>query len=212
MIKNNEIYHGGKTNYGQIVGILMSDSVIPRVPGDPGHAETFPFPVRYGVLSGFPFSDLVEIRKDNIDIIIKTSKALENEGVHFIAADCGLFAPFQVDVSRNLSIPFIGSALDLIPLLSRFLPPSQKIGVITGDVSLIKQEHLESSGADLERTVLSGMETCAEFKRVVIDRGLELNLEVMRKGTVQSAAKLRTQNVGAVILECTNLITFRMEV
>jgi hypothetical protein len=41
---------GGTANYGQVAGILMLDSTIPRIPGDPGHAETFDFPVRYGVI------------------------------------------------------------------------------------------------------------------------------------------------------------------
>ncbi|MCP4626093.1 MAG: hypothetical protein GY850_21660 [bacterium] len=40
---------GGAANYGQVAGILMLDSTIPRIPGDPGHAETFDFPL----LSGF---------------------------------------------------------------------------------------------------------------------------------------------------------------
>ncbi len=37
---------GGNINYGQIAGILMLDSTIPRLAGDPGHAETFSFAVR----------------------------------------------------------------------------------------------------------------------------------------------------------------------
>jgi hypothetical protein len=34
---------GGNINYGQIAGILMLDSTIPLLSGDPGHAETFSF-------------------------------------------------------------------------------------------------------------------------------------------------------------------------
>jgi hypothetical protein len=37
---------GGTVNYGRVAGILMLDSTIPRIPGDPGHAATFSFPVR----------------------------------------------------------------------------------------------------------------------------------------------------------------------
>jgi len=48
----------GLNTYGHRVGILMSDSTIPRIPGDPDHAETFPFPVVNKVLKGFPFEDL----------------------------------------------------------------------------------------------------------------------------------------------------------
>lgn len=64
----------------------MMDSKIPRIPGDPGHAETFPFPVRYGVIRNFSFEDLV----------IKAALKLEMEGVGFIATDCGLFPLFKL--------------------------------------------------------------------------------------------------------------------
>ena len=84
---------GGTTNYGQVAGILMLDSTIPRIPGDPGHAETFDFPVRYGVIRDFPFEDLVEIHKDNIGQVIKAAIDLQTEGVNFVAANCGLFSP-----------------------------------------------------------------------------------------------------------------------
>jgi len=76
---------GGTVNYGQVAGILMLDSTIPRIPGDPGHAETFDFPVRYGVIRDFPFEDLIEIRKDNIDQVIQAAIDLQTEGVNFVA-------------------------------------------------------------------------------------------------------------------------------
>jgi len=37
---------GGKVNYGRVAGILMLDSTIPRILGNPGHAATFSFHVR----------------------------------------------------------------------------------------------------------------------------------------------------------------------
>ena len=41
---------GGYTFYGQEIGILMLDTVFPRIRGDIGNANTFPFPVRYYVV------------------------------------------------------------------------------------------------------------------------------------------------------------------
>ncbi|MCF6249500.1 MAG: hypothetical protein L3J69_19420, partial [Desulfobacula sp.] len=111
---------GGQTSYGHMVGILMNDSTIPRIPGDPGHAETFSFPVTYEVLKGFPFEDLITISKDNIDILIGQAKALQKKGVSLIVTDCGLFAPFHSDLRKHLDVPFIGSALDVVPLLQGF--------------------------------------------------------------------------------------------
>jgi len=205
---------GGTTNYGQVAGILMLDSTIPRIPGDPGHAETFNFPVRYGIVRDFPFEDLVEVRKDHIDQIIKAAIGLQTEGVNFVAADCGLFSPFQRDVADALGIPFIGSALNVIPLIAGFLPGYQKIGLITGDTRLLRSPHLEAAGADPDRLVIRGMENSEEFKQVVINRGQKLDIEAMQAGVLTAAEDLFRSGeiIGAVVLECTNLITFRSDI
>ena len=133
---------GGTTNYGQVAGILMLDSKIPRLAGDPGHAQTFAFPVRYGSVRNFPFEDLVEIRRDKIDQILTTAIDLQNEGVNFVAADCGLFSTFQSDIANALDNPIIGSSTNLILLLAGFLGSVQIIGLITGDTRLLKENHL----------------------------------------------------------------------
>lgn len=200
---------GGTTNYGQLAGILMLDSTIPRIPGDPGHAETFPFPVRYGVVRGLPFQDLVEGSKDHLDLIIQAALDLEKEGVQFVAADCGLFSPFQKDISNALQVPFLGSSLNLIPLLSTFLPEKKKIGLITGDTRLLKEKHLAAADAKGDRLIIGGMEGCAEFQRVVLERENELDIEQMRQGVLEVAKGFMGKDIGAVLLECTNLITFR---
>jgi hypothetical protein len=202
---------GGTTNYGQIAGILMLDSTIPRLPGDPGHAATFAFPVRYGVIKNFPFDDLVAIRTDNIDRVIETAIDLQNEGVHFIAADCGLFSVFQRDIGDALSIPFIGSALTLLPLIDAFLPRHQKVGLITGDTGLLKKKHLEAVGADPTRLEISGMENSSEFQNVVMNRGQRLDPDAMQAGVLTAVDDLfrSGEPIAAVVLECTNLITFR---
>ena len=41
----HQFAQGGKTVYGAGVGILMLDTVFPRIPGDFGNAATWPFPV-----------------------------------------------------------------------------------------------------------------------------------------------------------------------
>jgi hypothetical protein len=205
---------GGTVNYGQVAGILMLDSTIPRIPGDPGHAATFSFPVRYGVVREFPFEDLVEIRRANIGRILAAALALQKEGVNFIAADCGLFSVFQRDIADALEIPFIGSALSLIPLIGGFLSAKQKIGLITGDTRLLKEKHLQAVAADSTRLVIRGMEHSPEFQDVVIRRGLHLNPEALKEGVLTAAGGLfkSGETIGAILLECTNLVSFRSDI
>src|SRR5260370_24135937 len=46
------VAYGGKAIYGARVGILMLEARFPRIPGDMGNAETWPFPVLYKVVPG----------------------------------------------------------------------------------------------------------------------------------------------------------------
>ena len=202
---------GGFSSYGHLAGILMSDSTIPRIPGDPGHAETFSFPVLYEVLRGFPFEDLIDISHAHIDILIDSAKSLEQRGVSLVAADCGLFGPFQEALRSQLRVPFIGSALDLVPLLQRHLPAGRKIGIITGDTRILKPAHLEASGIDPGSVVITGMENSPEFNRVVIERAQTLDADAMRRGVLDAARAFAGRNLGPVVLECTNLISFRLD-
>ena len=41
---------GGKALYGASVGILMLDAEFPRIIGDMGNAQTWPFPVHYKIV------------------------------------------------------------------------------------------------------------------------------------------------------------------
>src|SRR5205823_10221449 len=41
---------GGKAIYGAPLGILMLEARFPRIPGDMGNAQTWPFPVLYKVI------------------------------------------------------------------------------------------------------------------------------------------------------------------
>ncbi len=204
--------HGGTNNYGQVAGILMTDSSIPRIPGDPGHAGTFAFPVRYGVVKGLSFEDVVECRKETAGLVIGAALELQEQGVNFVAADCGLFSIFQAEVAGALSVPFLGSALNLIPFLSSSIGISARIGVLTGDTRLLREEHLRAAGADPERLIIRGMEKSREFQQVVVERGLTLHVEHMRQGVLEAAEGFSDESVGAVVLECTNLISFRADI
>jgi len=206
------VVSGGRYSYGHLVGILMSDSLIPRIPGDPGHAETFSFPVIYEMLEGFSFADLVAMKMDNLDKLMEPAIRLQDKGVSLIATDCGLFGPYHHEFNARLEVPFIGTALDLVPLLQRLHPSRRPIGIITGDRRLLQPAHLLASGIDPESVVLAGMENGAEFKRVVIDRAPELDVEAMRQDVIASAATLLGKNIGAVVLECTNLISYKTDI
>lgn len=206
-------FPGGRPYYGAVAGILVFDSAAPRAPGDPGHAATFSFPVLYQVIQGFTFEDLRTYAPERLTPVLDAALRLQERGVHFIITDCGLFSLYQRELSATLDVPFVGSSLSLIPFVLSTLTPTQKVGILTGHTTYLSKAHLQAVGADLDRLAIEGMENCAEFVRVVMNGGSELDLGALRHGTLDAANRLlqREPHIGALILECPNLATFRAD-
>ncbi|MDP4128318.1 MAG: aspartate/glutamate racemase family protein [Bacillota bacterium] len=201
---------GGYNSYGQLAGILMLGSTTPRAPGDLGHALTFDFPVRYGFAPNFPFADLIDGKKENLHFVIEAVKDLKNQGSRFVAADCGLFSVFHQEVNAECGIPFLSSSLMMIPFL-KGIYPGKKIGVLTGDTRILSEKHLQPVGARLEDIAMEGLENSSEFQRVVIEHEDNLDLSFLERDTLQAGQRLieKHPGIGAIILECTNLNTFK---
>ena len=70
---------GGKRHYGQAIGIIMYNTVAPRIPGDVGNAYTFDFPVRLKYVENLDGKWVVNKNPDNqaIPILIQAAKELE---------------------------------------------------------------------------------------------------------------------------------------
>lgn len=56
------------------------------------------------------------------------------------------------------------------------------------------------------------MENSSEFKKVVIEKNLELDIAKMRQGVLDAVISLPRKYLGAIVLECTNLISFRSDI
>jgi hypothetical protein len=112
------VIFGGKVYYGQVAGILMMDSTIPRIPGDPGHAETFPFPVRYGVIRDFPFEDLVNIDHLRAGVLDAANSLLDSgEQLGAVVLECTNLVSFRSDIQEKLGLP-VFDAVSLIEFFS----------------------------------------------------------------------------------------------
>lgn len=202
---------GGRATYGAVAGILMLDSSSPRIPGDPGHAGTFPFPVRYAVARGVSVDDLVAYEPHRVAPAVAAARQLEDAGVRFVVADCGLFSLYQQHVADALGVPFLGSALSLVPLVAATLAGDTPVGLITGHTGYLRDAHLAAANIDPARTVIRGMEDCGEFRRVVLEGVQELDVDALRAGAMAAAAEVVGERAGAIVLECPNLVPFRRD-
>ncbi|MGB9878405.1 MAG: hypothetical protein ACPLGZ_00330 [Candidatus Pelagibacter ubique] len=207
------IFKGGHSYYGQVLGILVFESTIPRIPGDPGNALTFNFPVCYEIIEG-QFSDLVDGSEKVRENLIKAAKNLENKGVKAIIGDCGLMSIYQRDVSSNLNIPFVSSSLLLLPLIWLLHGEKGKIGIITGHSKYLQKKHLDACGAGNIPVEIQGMEEKDEFCKVVLKGNDTLNFENMKNDVLKAVEELlkRKEGVHSILLECSNLCSFSKDI
>ena len=105
-----------------MLGILTLDTGFPRIKGDVGSPETFPFPVRYATPRGAAV-DLVVHRRDDsmLPAFIEAGRGLVDAGAVGIATTCGFLARWQDELTAALTVPVLSSSLLQAPLVARTL-------------------------------------------------------------------------------------------
>jgi hypothetical protein len=208
--------HGGFNQYGFTVGILMLDTRFPRIAGDMGNAGTFPFPVRYHRVAGAD-PDLVVRRgaEGLLPDFVAGARALEHEGVGAITTNCGFLVKYQCELAASVSIPVFTSSLLLVPLVHRMLPAGRRVGIMTVNAGSLGPEHLAGAGIAPDTPLaIAGLEGEKEFTRVLLGDELDLDVDVARQEHVRVARRLVSDHpdVGAIVLECTNMPPYRADV
>lgn len=195
------------------IGILMLDTRFPRIPGDIGNPETFPFPVRYLRIPGAT-ADRVVRRKpaDLLPAFIRGAQELEAEGVAAITTTCGFLARFQPELAAAVRVPVCTSSLLLVPLVHRMLGPKAIVGILTIDASALGAAELAGAGVSPDvPVVVAGLEGGAEFARAILEDRPALDADAARQEHVRVAQRLSAAHpeVRALVLECTNMPPYR---
>jgi len=200
---------GGRNLYGHPIGVLVLDTVFPRIPGDIGHAGTFPFPVLYHkVRNASPSRVVREGDPALLEGFVQGARALEAAGVLAITTSCGFLAMFQRQLAEAVRIPVFTSALQMVPLVSRMLGHDRAVGILTVEGRALGPRHLAGAGiAEDVPVVIWGLERGQAFTPVLLDNELELDVEAARRENVEAAREMveRHPEVGAIVLECTNM-------
>ena len=206
---------GGLTNYGQAIGILMLDTVFPRIPGDIGNASTFPFPVRYRVVKGASMTRVIkECDPTLIQPFIEGARELERDGVKAITTSCGFLAAFHPQIADSVKVPVFTSSLIQVHMARAVIRSDQKVGVITARAQSLTQQHFRGVGIQDIPMVVVGMDESPEFSGTFIEGKADLDVERAAQEMTSVAAKLVELHpeVGAIVLECTNMPPFARHV
>lgn len=207
------LVRGGKAAYGQDVGILMMDNTFARLPGDIGNAMTFEFPVQFRVIDGSTNERIVWQRdRALLAPYVGAAQELERSGVRAITTSCGFLAMFQPELAASVHVPLFTSSLLLVPLVKRMIRPDQRVGIITADSSALDETHFNACGWSATEipVALEGMQARSAFWDAYPKNALEYDVDAVAADMRDAAVALLREHpeVGAIVLECTNMAPY----
>jgi hypothetical protein len=207
---HSRIAHGGKALYGARVGILMLEARFPRIPGDMGNGETWPFPVLYKVVPGAsPERVVAHKAKGLLNAFLDAAAELVALGADGLTTTCGFLSLYQADLARHVGVPVATSSLMQVPFLQSVLPPGKRVGVITISAQSLGPEHLAAAGVPAD-TPIVGTDGGREFSRAILGDEPTLDVAAAEQDILDAGDRLvaRHPEVGAIVLECTNMTPY----
>ena len=191
-----------------VIGILMLETTFPRIRGDIGNPQTFPFPVLYQTVDGAsPQKIVIEADAGLIDGFIDAGLSLVEKGVKAITTSCGFLALFHRELINALPVPVFTSSLLQVHLANSVIRSDQKIGIITANKKSLTDEHLAGVGIQKYPLAIVGMEDAREFSAVFIGGKASLDERACQSEMLSAANQLMRvhPDIGAIVLECTNM-------
>ncbi len=191
------------------IGIIMLDTVFPRILGDIGNAGTFPFPVRYKIVRGAsPQRVVKEADSRLLGPFLDAARSLESGGVKAIATSCGFLAMFHRELADAVDIPVFSSSLLQVPIAHAMINNRRrKVGILTASAASLTNRHFAGVGIEDIPVVVMGMEDAEEFTAAFIEGKPSLDPEKVRKEMIRAAERMAFlhPDIGALVLECTNM-------
>ncbi|GBD43512.1 hypothetical protein HRbin40_00985 [bacterium HR40] len=204
------IVEGGKAVYGAQVGILLLEARFPRLPGDVGHAATWPFPVLYRVVPGATPERVVRHRAEGLlEAFVAAGRELVAAGADGIVTNCGFLVLQQQALQAALSVPVATSSLLQVPLVQALLPPGRRVGILTISAEDLSADHLRAAGVPVDAPVV-GCPPEGEFARAILGDRPTMDIEAAEHDLLVAADRLVRcyPEVAAIVLECTNMCPF----
>ena len=202
------IARGGKSIYGAPLGILMLEARFPRIPGDMGNGETWPFPVLFRVVRGATPEKVVLLgAKGLLPDFIAAAQELVHLGAEAITTNCGFLSLFQRELAEAVQVPVATSSLMQVPWVQATLPAGKRVGVITVSKQSLTPAHLDAAGVPRDIPCV-GTEGGREFFRVLIRaHHQDMDIDLATQDILDAGRALVAQHpdVGAIVLECTNM-------
>lgn len=189
-------------------GLVQTESLR----GSSTNPDSFDFPVRYCRVKGANIQTILENPdRDVLQTMIAGARAMVADGVRAITTSCGFNAIFQQELANAVDVPVFTSSLLQVPLVRSVLGKKRAIGVITAKKAALREEHLRAAGITQDIPLrIFGLEDCLEWGKIFRAPDDDVDLKLIEDEVVGVAleAKRRHPEIGALVLECTDLPPF----
>ena len=189
-------------------GLVMTASLC----GSSTNPETYTFPIRYFRVKGATLQTVLENPDPKIlNAMICGIKQMAAEGVKAVTTSCGFNAIFQQELANAVDIPVFTSSLLQVPYVQSILGKNKTIGIITAKKESLTDVHLRAVGITEKTPVrIFGLEDCQEWSKIFNSPDNDVDLRLIKEDVVGVAmeAKRRHSDIGAYVLECTDLPPF----
>ena len=188
----------------------MLETQFPRIVGDIGNRDTWPFPVRFRTVAGA--SPQRVVREQAVGLLQNFKDAavqLVHDGADGISTTCGFLALFQSELAAACDAPVAASSLMQASMIQSLLPPDKRLGILTISAATLSPEHLAAAGVP-EGTPIVGTDNGQEFSRAILNDETTLDADLAEQDVVAAGGLLLDNNpdVGAILLECTNMAPY----
>lgn len=195
------------------LGILMLDSQFPRILGDVGNADTWPFAVEYAVVPGAtPQAIVCDDIEPFVQAFIEAGNRLVAAGCTGIATTCGFLALIRPRLAAALGVPVAASALEQVRQVQAMLPPGQVVAILTISAATLTPAHLRA--ADVPNHCPVQGTDGGSFSNSILGNLTTLDVSRARHEMVTAAQRLIADypDVGAIVLECTNMVPYAPDI
>ena len=117
-----------------------------------------------------------------------------------------------------LTLFFINNVSAIELILPKLKPINNELNKITNNIvplkkPSLKEEHLKAANVPLD-TPIVGTENGKEFSRVILNDEKEMDIDLARQDHLDAAEELMKEhsNIGAIVMECTNMSPFAADV
>ena len=201
-----------QTDCRGFLGILSLDTAFPRIKGDVGNADSYPFPVRVEIVEGADSTKIVLDGKPDRELVqrfMAAAQKLERDGARAIISTCGFLVSVQEEIAKTVQVPVLLSALSLFPMIQTACPG--RVGILTASKDALGTQALAAANIMKDQVAITGLEDVGLFRETFLADKLYQNVgfdrALMEAAIVEKALAMTSNNpdLSAILLECGNL-------